>query len=89
MSIEEFTEKTIAGLIDYHMTQVINTIKMSLINNLLENEGMALALHDRAKMSDDMIEEEVWKMLSKYYEMEKTKTEGNIIRPDPDRWKRN
>ena len=36
MSIEEFTEKTIAGLIDYHMTQVINTVKMSLINNILD-----------------------------------------------------
>ena len=80
MSIEEFTEKTIAGLIDYHMTQVINTIKMSLINNLLENEGMALALHDRAKMSDDMIEEEVWKMLvNEIKDIKTTATQGKGI----------
>jgi hypothetical protein len=89
MSIEEFTEKTIAGLIDYHMTQVINTVKMSLINNLLENNQMALALYDRSKSSDDMIEEQVWITLAKYYELEKTKQEGNVIRPDPDTWRKN
>ena len=89
MSIEEFTEKTIAGLIDYHMTQVIKRVKMSLLHNLLENIQMALALHDRSKSSDDTIEEQVWITLAKYYELEKTKKEGNVIRPDPDTWRKN
>jgi hypothetical protein len=88
MSIEEFTEKTIAGLVEYHMMQAINTIKMSLINNLLDNKQMALSLRDRAKGSDDQIEEEVWNCLSKYYDLEKTKKEGNVIHTDPDMWRK-
>ena len=70
------------------MMQAINTIKMSLINNLLDDEQMSLSLRNRAKGSDDQIEEEVWNCLAQYYGFEKTKKEGNVIHTDPDMWRK-